>query len=161
MLTPSSPNARTNATTHAAASPSRICGRTIPHMVRSHPAPLTAAASSCDTGTYRALAASASAATGTNLARYPRRSMTSVPYTAPNGPGRFHRRIRPTPTIVLGTANRTMKRMSAPWPIRPAVLARAYPSHTATLTTAVAPAVASTRLFAMARPDPASTADID
>ena len=53
--------------------------RTIRASVRSHPAPLTAAASSCETGTYRALAARISAAMGRNLARYARRNIASVP----------------------------------------------------------------------------------
>ena len=45
--------------THAVTRPSLICGRTIRLIVRSHPAPLTAAASSWDFGTYRVAAASA------------------------------------------------------------------------------------------------------
>ena len=54
---------------HAVASATLVCGSTRCRSVRSQPAPPTAAASSCDTGTDRMAAAIASAATGTNRAR--------------------------------------------------------------------------------------------
>ena len=124
MLLPSSPNA--NANDHpGCGEPEAELWRTTNDMARSHPAPLSAAASSCDPSSD----ATPAARIKVDDRHEPRQvsqqkhgvspvraSCQSLPVPTP---------MRPMPTIVLGTAKATTQRTSAATPTRRLALARA------------------------------------
>src|SRR5262245_61303370 len=160
MLAPTSPNARMNTTTHAASAPIRTCGKTILVMVRSQPAPATAAASSWDCGTDRIDAPRASTATGIRRARLATTSIARVPYTSPTMPDRFQTPISPMPTTVLGTAKSASDKPSIAIPASGVVRARQWPRPTVTMIAAVALITDTIRLLITASRDLHTTAAI-